>query len=110
MLFLFENYGRDFILIVIVFLFLYGSLGIYGLRRNLILVLISLELILFSANLGFVLFSNILDDSLGQLFALLILSLAATEVAIGLSLLIVLGRIRGTISMGEFFLLRSDKN
>jgi NADH-quinone oxidoreductase subunit K len=59
----------------------------------------SIELMLLAINLNFIIFSIFLDDILGQLFALLILTVAAAESAIGLALLVVYYRIRGTISI-----------
>lgn len=78
-------------------LFLIGLSGIFLSRKNLILTLMSIELILLSINLNFVFSSLSLDDSMGFLFSLLILTVAAAEAAIGLAILIVFYRIRGVI-------------
>jgi len=80
-------------------LFLIGLCGIFLNRKNIIIILMSIELMLLAINLNFIIFSIFLDDILGQLFALLILTVAAAESAIGLALLVVYYRIRGTISI-----------
>jgi NADH-quinone oxidoreductase subunit K len=76
-------------------------LGIVINRKSLILILISIELILISINLNFIFFSFYLDDILGELFALLILTVAAAESAIGLAIIIIFFRLRGTIAMNQ---------
>jgi NADH-quinone oxidoreductase subunit K len=78
--------------------FLFGICGIFALRKNLILVLVSIELMLLSVNFNFIIFSIYLDDLLGQLFALLILTVAAAESAIGLAILVAFYRLRGIIA------------
>ncbi len=80
-------------------LFLLGIWGIFFNRKNIIIMLMSIELMLLAVNLNFVLFSVYLDDLVGQLFALLILTVAAAESAIGLALLVVYYRVRGTIAV-----------
>jgi len=82
-----------------VFLFLIGTWGICFTEENLILILISIELLLLSINLNFIIFSVYLDDMLGQMFALFILTVAAAESAIGLAILVVYYRLRGIISL-----------
>lgn len=82
-------------------LFFMGIMGIVLNRRSLILILMSLELTLLSLNLNFVCFSVFLDDIIGQIFALLILAVAAAESAIGLAIFILHYRIRGDISVGN---------
>lgn len=76
-------------------------------RKNIIIILISLELILLSANINFVFFSILLDDLLGQIFALLILTVGAAETAIGLAILIIYYRLRGGISIDLISSLKS---
>lgn len=88
----------DFYLVSIL-LFCIALWGIFVVRRNLIIVLISIELMLLSLSLGFIMFSVYLDDMIGQVFAFLILTIAAAESAIGLALLVVFYRIGGLISM-----------
>lgn len=86
-------------LAVSIILFLLGIWGIFLNRKNIIIMLMSIELMLLAVNLNFLVFSIYLDDLIGQLFALLILTVAAAESAIGLALLVVYYRVRGTISV-----------
>jgi NADH:ubiquinone oxidoreductase subunit K len=86
-------------LAVSIILFLLGIWGIFLNRKNIIIMLMSIELMLLAVNLNFLLFSVYLDDLVGQMFALLILTVAAAESAIGLALLVVYYRVRGTISV-----------
>jgi NADH-quinone oxidoreductase subunit K len=86
-------------LFVTTFLFLIGLSGIFLNRKNIIILLMSIELMLLAINFNFIVFSVFLDDILGQLFALLILTVAAAESAIGLAILIIYYRIRGTIAI-----------
>lgn len=87
------------------FLFNLGLLGIIINRKNLILILISIELMLLSINLNFIFFSFYLDDVLGEIFSLIILTVAAAESAIGLAIIISFFRIRGTITINKINLL-----
>lgn len=93
-------------LAVSMILFLLGIWGIFLNRKNIIVMLMSIELMLLAVNLNFLVFSVYLDDLLGQLFALLILTVAAAESAIGLALLVVYYRIRGTIAVEFIDLLK----
>jgi len=93
-------------LAVSMILFLLGIWGIFLNRKNIIVMLMSIELMLLAVNLNFLLFSVYLDDLIGQLFALLILTVAAAESAIGLALLVVYYRIRGTIAVEFINLLK----
>ena len=76
------------------------------LKKHLINILISLELILLSINLNFVIFSSYLDDILGQLYCLFVLTVAAAESSIGLAILIIYYRLRGGISIDLITLLK----
>ena len=87
-------------------LFLLGIWGIFLNRKNIIIMLMSIELMLLAVNLNFVLFSVYLDDLVGQIFALLILTVAAAESAIGLAILVVYYRVRGTIGVEFINLMR----
>ena len=87
------------------FLFNLGLIGIIINRQNLILILISIEIILLSINLNFIFFSLYLDDILGQVFALFVLTVAAAESAIGLAIIITFFRTRGTIAINKINLL-----
>jgi len=78
-------------------IFVIGLCGLVLGRKNIILILMSIELILLSVNLNLLIFSVFVDDLLGQLFTLLVLTVAAAESAIGLAILVIYFRIRGTI-------------
>jgi len=93
-------------LAVSMILFLLGIWGIFLNRKNIIVMLMSIELMLLAVNLNFLLFSVYLDDVVGQVFALLILTVAAAESAIGLALLVVYYRVRGTIAVEFINLLK----
>jgi NADH-quinone oxidoreductase subunit K len=86
-------------LIVSFTLFLIGIWGIFFNRKNILVMLMSIELMLLSVNLNFLFFSVALDDILGQVFALFELTVAAAESAIGLALLVVYYRVRGTVAV-----------
>ena len=86
-------------LTISIILFLMGIWGIFLNRKNIIIMLMSIELMLLAVNLNFLLFSVYLDDLVGQLFALLLLTVAAAESAIGLALLVIYYRVRGTIAV-----------
>jgi NADH-quinone oxidoreductase subunit K len=91
---------------VAMILFLIGLSGIFLNRKNILLLLMSIELMLLAINFNFIVFSVFLDDVLGQLFALLVLTVAAAESAIGLAILVVYYRIRGTIAIEFINLMR----
>lgn len=80
-------------------LFLLGICGIFLNRKNIIIMLMSIELMLLAINFNFIIFSVYLDDLMGQMFALFVLTVAAAESAIGLAILVVYYRIRGTIAV-----------
>nr|YP_010338960.1 NADH dehydrogenase subunit 4L [Pseudoerythrocladia kornmannii]UNJ19032.1 NADH dehydrogenase subunit 4L [Pseudoerythrocladia kornmannii] len=84
---------------LIVMLFLIGLQGLLFNRKNILLMLMSIELMLLATNFNWVFFAFYLDDLVGQIFAILVLTVAAAESAIGLALLVVYYRIRGTISV-----------
>ena len=87
-------------------LFLSGMWGIFLNRKNIIIMLMSVELMLLAVNLNFIVFSVYLDDLMGQVFALLVLTVAAAESAIGLAILVVYYRIRGTIAVEFIHLMK----
>lgn len=87
------------------FLFCLGLFGIILNRQNIIIILMSIELLLLSVNLNFIYFSVFLDDIIGQIFSLLILTVAAAESAIGLAIMIVFFKIYSTISIYKINLL-----
>ena len=82
-------------------LFTLGVLGIFINRKNVIIILMSVELILLSVNINLVSFSAFLNDLVGQVFALLVLTVAAAEAAIGLAILVVFFRNRGSIAVED---------
>jgi len=87
------------LLLISITLFLISLFGILLLKRNLIILLTSLELCLLSVNLNFTIFSVYLDDIIGQIFILLILTVAAAESSIGLAILVLYYRRKGIISI-----------
>jgi len=87
-------------------LFAIGVAGVFLNRKNVIVILMSLELILLAVNMNFVAFSFYLDDLAGQIFVFFILTVAAAEAAIGLAILVALFRNRGTINVGDLNAMR----
>jgi NADH-quinone oxidoreductase subunit K len=86
--------------------FLYGVFGLILYKRNLLILLMSLELLLVGVNLNFIFFSVFLDDIFGQIFALYILTVAASESAIGLAIFTVYYQDRQTILLEKFIRAR----
>ena len=82
-------------------LFGISVVGIFLNRKNVVILLMSIELLLLAVNMNFVAFSRYLDDTAGQVFVFFILTVAAAEAAIGLAILIVLFRTRRTINVEE---------
>ncbi len=93
--------GITHYLTVSAILFALGVFGIVLNRRNVIVILMSVELILLAVNINFVAFSAALGDLVGQVFALFVLTVAAAEAAIGLAILVVFFRARGTIDVED---------
>ena len=93
--------GLSNYLTVAAILFTIGVLGIFLNRKNIIIILMSVELILLAVNINFVAFSAYLGDLVGQVFALFVLTVAAAEAAIGLAILVVYFRNRGTIAVED---------
>jgi NADH-quinone oxidoreductase subunit K len=87
-------------------LFVLGVLGIFINRKNVIVILMSIELMLLAVNINFVAFSAYLGDLSGQIFALFILTVAAAEAAIGLAILVIYFRNRGSIAVDDMNLMR----
>jgi NADH-quinone oxidoreductase subunit K len=87
-------------------LFVLGILGIFLNRKNIIVILMSVELILLSVNINLVAFSAQLGDLTGQIFAMFILTVAAAEAAIGLAIVVIHFRNRGTIEVDDVSTLR----
>ncbi|CAM9257725.1 unnamed protein product [Discosporangium mesarthrocarpum] len=88
-------------------MFLLGVFGVVLNRTNLLAVLMSLELALLSVSLNFLLFSVYLDDIMGQIFTLFILCIAACESSIGLAIILVYYRVRGSIRIDQASLMKS---
>ena len=82
-------------------LFTLGVFGIFLNRKNVIIILMSIELMLLAVNINFVAFSVFLNDMIGQVFAMLVLTVAAAEAAIGLAILVVYFRNRGSIAVED---------
>jgi NADH-quinone oxidoreductase subunit K len=87
-------------------LFVMGLLGVFLNRRNVILMLMAIELILLSVNINFVAFSVFLGDLTGQVFTFFILTVAAAEAAIGLAILVVFFRNQGSIAVDDMHHLK----
>jgi NADH-quinone oxidoreductase subunit K len=98
--------GLGHFLTVAAILFTIGVFGIFLNRKNVIIILMSVELILLSVNINFVAFSAHLGDLTGQVFALLILTVAAAEAAIGLAILVIFFRNRGSIAVDDVNMMK----
>jgi NADH-quinone oxidoreductase subunit K len=98
--------GLGHYLAVAAALFTIGIFGIFINRKNVIVILMSIELILLSVNVNLVAFSSFLHDLTGQVFALLVLTVAAAEAAIGLAILVVYFRNRGTIAVEDVNIMK----
>ena len=93
--------GIEHYIVVSAMLFVLGVLGIFLNRKNLIVILMALDLILLSVNIQLVAFSAFLGDLVGQVFAMFVLTVAAAEAAIGLAILVIYFRGRGTIAVDD---------
>jgi NADH-quinone oxidoreductase subunit K len=98
--------GLSHYLAVAAVLFTLGVFGIFVNRKNVIIILMSIELILLAVNLNLVAFSTHLNEITGQVFALLVLTVAAAEAAIGLAILVVFYRNRGTIAVEDVNMMK----
>ena len=98
--------GLEHYLGVAAALFVIGIFGIFLNRKNVIVILMSIELILLAVNINLVAFSTHLGDLTGQVFALLVLTVAAAEAAIGLAILVVYFRNRGTIEVDDINMMK----
>ena len=87
-------------------IFLLGVVGIFINRKNVINILMSIELILLGVNINFIAFSFYSDDLTGQIFSLFVLTVAAAEAAIGLAILVVYFRIKGSIDVKDINVLK----
>lgn len=91
--------GVEHYVFVSAILFVLGVLGIFLNRKNIIIILMAIELILLAVNLNLVAFSAFLGDLTGQIFAMFVLTVAAGEAAVGLAILVIYFRGRGTIAV-----------
>lgn len=98
--------GLTHFLVVGAILFVLGVFGIFMNRKNVIVILMSVELILLSVNLNLVAFSAQLGDLTGQVFAMFILTVAAAEAAIGLAIVVIYFRNRGSIEVEDISTLK----
>ncbi len=102
----FLNIGITHYLILSAIIFTIGVSGIFLNRKHIIIILMSIELILLSVNINFVVFSVYLQDLVGQIFTLFVLTVAAAEAAIGLAILVIYFRNRNSIAVDDVTLMR----
>ncbi len=98
--------GLEHYLTVAAILFVIGIFGIFLNRKNVIVILMSIELMLLAVNINFVAFSAHLGDMVGQVFTLFILTVAAAEAAIGLAILVIFYRNRGAIDVEDVSVMK----
>ena len=98
--------GLEHYLTVAATLFVIGIFGIFLNRKNIIILLMSIELMLLAVNINLVTFSSFLGDLVGQVFTLFVLTVAAAEAAIGLAILVSFFRNRGTIAVEDVNLMK----
>ena len=98
--------GLGHYLTVAACLFTLGIFGIFLNRKNVIVILMSVELMLLAVNINFVTFSHFLQDLTGQVFALFVLTVAAAEAAIGLAIIVVYFRNRGSFDVDEINMMK----
>jgi NADH-quinone oxidoreductase subunit K len=98
--------GLSHYLTLAAILFTLGIFGIFINRKNVIVILMSIELMLLAVNINLVAFSAFNADLVGQIFAMIVLTVAAAEAAIGLAIVVVTFRNRGTIDVAEIDLLK----
>jgi NADH-quinone oxidoreductase subunit K len=96
----------NFLVITTTIIFLLGVLGLILNKRNLLIILMSIELMLLALNLNFIIFSVYLDDLFGQVFALYVLTIAAAESAIGLAIFTIYYKDKQSILLEKFVLAR----
>ena len=98
--------GLDHYLVVAAILFTIGVFGIFVNRKNVIVILMSIELILLAVNINLVAFSVFLHDVVGLIYALFVLTVAAAEAAVGLAILVTFFRWRGDIAVDDASVMR----
>jgi len=99
--------GLGHYLSVAAILFAIGMAGIFLNRKNVIVILMSIELMLLAVNINFVAFSQFLGDLTGQVFAFMVLTVAAAEAAVGLAILVAFFRNRGDIAVDDANLMKN---
>ncbi|MGE3143238.1 MAG: NADH-quinone oxidoreductase subunit NuoK [Hyphomonadaceae bacterium] len=98
--------GLAHYLFVAAALFTIGVFGIFVNRKNIIIILMSIELVLLSVNINLVAFSSFVGNLQGQIFALIVLTVAAAEAAVGLAILVTYFRNRGSIAVEDLNLMK----
>lgn len=98
--------GLEHYLILAAILFTMGIFGIFLNRKNVIIILMCIELMLLAVNINFVAFSSFLGDLTGQIFTMFILTVAAAEAAIGLAILVIFFRNKGSIAVEDISSMR----
>ncbi|CUJ22087.1 NADH-quinone oxidoreductase subunit K [Cognatishimia activa] len=98
--------GLEHYLVVAATLFVIGIFGLFLNRKNVIILLMSIELMLLAVNINLVAFSSFLGDLVGQVFTLFVLTVAAAEAAIGLAILVSFFRNRGTIAVEDVSVMK----
>ncbi|MBX2831013.1 NADH-quinone oxidoreductase subunit NuoK [Thalassospira sp.] len=98
--------GLAHYLTVAAILFTLGIFGIFMNRKNVIIIMMSIELMLLAVNINLVSFSSFLGDLVGQVFTIFVLTVAAAEAAIGLAILVVYFRNRGTIAVEDINMMK----
>ena len=98
--------GLEHYLVVAAILFTIGVLGIFVNRKNIIVILMSIELMLLAVNINFVAFSAFQHNLVGQIFTMIVLTVAAAEAAIGLAILVIYFRNRGNIAVDDANLMK----
>ncbi len=98
--------GLSHYLALAAILFTIGVFGIFVNRRNIIIILMAIELILLAVNINLVAFSSFLHDVVGQVFALFVLTVAAAEAAVGLAILVTFFRNRGDIAVDDASMMK----
>jgi len=100
------DFSLNLLVITTTIIFLLGVLGLILNKRNLLIILMSIELMLLALNLNFIIFSVYLDDIFGQVFALYVLTIAAAESAIGLAIFTIYYKDKQSILLEKFVLAR----
>jgi len=100
------DFSLNLLVITTTIIFLLGVLGLILNKRNLLIILMSIELMLLALNLNFIIFSAYLDDIFGQVFALYVLTIAAAESAIGLAIFTIYYKDKQSILLEKFVLAR----